>query len=157
MLQGHCSCGAVHYQIQRAPLFVHCCHCHWCQRESGSAFALNAMIEADAVEVTKGAPKVVDVPTQSGRGQRMFQCSDCGTLLWSQYLGLGTEISLVRVGTLDNPDACPPDIHIFTESKQAWVQIGQQIGQGVPVRERYYNRTKYWTEEALERFHAVMG
>jgi len=153
MLQGHCSCGTVRYEMKRAPMFVHCCHCRWCQRGTGSAFALNAMIETDALRVLQGAPKAVDVPTQSGRGQRMFQCPDCATVLWSQYLGLGTEISLVRVGTLDDPDACPPDIHIFTESKQPWLHISD----GLPVRERYYNRAKYWPADALERFYAVMG
>lgn len=151
-MKGQCTCGAVHYEMTDKPLFVHVCHCTWCQRESGSAFAVNAMIETQSVKVVSGAPEAVDLPTNSGQGQRMFRCPACKVALWSQYLGLGTDIAFVRAGTLDNPSACPPDIHIFTASKQPWVVLSDDI----PAREGYYNRANYWSEGALARFQAVM-
>lgn len=67
-LEGGCDCGAVRYQMMDAPMFVHCCHCRWCQRESGSAFALNAIIETERVVLLKGAPEIIDTPSASGSG-----------------------------------------------------------------------------------------
>lgn len=121
--QGGCGCGKVRYALRDAPIVVHCCHCRWCQRESGSAFALNAVIEADRVELLSGAPERIDTPSESGRGQPILRCPECKVALWSHYAGAGEAASFIRVGTLDDPDACPPDVHIFTRSKQPWVVL----------------------------------
>jgi len=118
VVRGGCDCRAVRYALHDAPLIVHCCHCRWCQRESGAAFALNALIEADRMELLEGVPEVVPTPSASGKGQRISRCPVCRIALWSNYAGAGEALRFVRVGTLDDPDACPPDIHIFTESKQ---------------------------------------
>ena len=152
-LEGGCTCGAVRYRMTSAPLFVHCCHCRWCQRESGASFALNAMIEADRVGLIKGRPEPVDTPTQSGKGQRIFRCPECRVALWSHYAGAGDAIDFVRVGTLDEPDRLPPDIHIFTESKQPWVVLPP----GTPAVPQYYDRNAYWPEESLARRRALLG
>ena len=122
-LQGGCACGHVRYQLSEAPIVVHCCHCRWCQRESGTAFAINAVIEADKVELTGAAPERVDTPSASGRGQAVFRCPKCRIALWSHYGGAGAKADFIRVGTLDDADACPPDVHIFTSSKQPWVVL----------------------------------
>ncbi len=151
-LEGGCSCGAVRYRMTDSPLFVHCCHCRWCQRESGASFALNAMIEADRVVLLKGEPEPVDTPTESGRGQRIFRCPMCRVALWSHYAGAGDAIDFVRVGTLDDPDRLPPDIHIFTESKQPWVVLPP----GAPAVPHYYDRNTYWPEESLARRKALL-
>jgi hypothetical protein len=146
-LEGHCTCGAVRYRMKGRPLFVHCCHCRWCQRESGASFALNAMIEADRVELLSGTPEIVNTPSNSGKGQRISRCPACKVALWSNYAGSGDAVRFVRVGTLDQPDQLPPDIHIFTASKQPWVILPA----GVPAMEEYYDREKYWPAESLER------
>ncbi|MGH7129936.1 MAG: GFA family protein, partial [Planctomycetaceae bacterium] len=117
-LEGCCTCGAIRYRMTGQPLFVHCCHCRWCQRETGASFALNAMIEADRVVLLQGAPEIVATPSQSGKGQKIARCGTCRIALWSHYAGAGDAIAFVRVGTLANPDLLPPDIHIFTSSKQ---------------------------------------
>ena len=145
--QGRCTCGAVRYRMNSRPLIVHCCHCRWCQRESGSAFALNAMIEAGRVELLQGEPERTTIPTLSGKGQIVFRCPHCKIALWSHYAGAGEAISFVRVGTLDEPDRLSPDIHIFTASKQPWVVLPP----GVPAVEEYYQRSRYWSEESLQR------
>ena len=132
------------------PLFVHCCHCRWCQRESGSAFALNAMIESDRVEILKGEPMTVLTPSNSGLGQEIVRCPKCHVALWSHYGGAGPVVRFIRVGTLDNPDVLPPDIHIFTASKQPWVVLS-----GAPVMPEYYDRKQYWPEESLARYEAL--
>src|SRR6187551_817352 len=100
-LEGGCTCRSVRYRLASAPLFVHCCHCRWCQRESGSAFALNAMIEADRVALLAGEPEAVDTPSASGKGQKIWRCPRCRVAVWSNYAGAGAAVRFVRVGTLD--------------------------------------------------------
>jgi hypothetical protein len=151
-LEGGCDCREVRYRMQTKPLFVHCCHCRWCQRESGASFALNAMIESDRLAVT-GRVDIVDTPSESGKGQKIARCPRCRIALWSHYAGAGPVVSFVRVGTLDNPDALPPDIHIFTASKQPWVVLPP----GTPAVAEYYEREKYWPRESLERRKAYLG
>ena len=119
--EGGCDCRRVRYRMRTRPLFVHCCHCRWCQRESGAAFALNAMIEADRVVNLGVEPDLVDTPSDSGLGQKIARCPHCRVAVWSHYAGSGPAVRFVRVGTLDDPDLLPPDVHIFTASKQPWV------------------------------------
>jgi hypothetical protein len=144
---GHCACGAIRFRMTSPPLFVHCCHCRWCQRETGSAFALNAMIEADRVLLLAGEPEVVDTPSNSGRGQKISRCPHCRVALWSNYAGAGDSVRFVRVGTLAEPDRLPPDIHIFTASKQPWLLLPP----GVPAVPGYYDRQHFWPSSSLER------
>ena len=120
---GGCDCRTLRYRMTSGPMFVHCCHCRWCQRESGSAFALNALIEADRVQLLTGVPEMVDTPSASGRGQRIARCPSCRVAVWSHYAGAGDAASFVRVGTLDEPDRLPPDVHIFTSTRQPWVRL----------------------------------
>ena len=138
--------------MESAPLFVHCCHCRWCQRESGASFALNAMIEADRVTNLGIEPEVVDTPSESGQGQKIARCPKCRVAVWSNYAGAGPVVRFVRVGTLDNPDLLPPDAHIFTASKQPWVVIPP----GVPAFAEYYDREKLWPPESLARRRAML-
>ena len=152
-LEGGCTCRAVRYRMTSKPMFVHCCHCRWCQRETGTAFALNAMIEADRVEVLSGAPELVNTPSNSGKGQKIARCPTCKVALWSNYAGAGDKIRFVRVGTLDQPDRLPPDIHIFTASKQPWVVLPPDT----PAVPEYYDREKVWPAESLARRRKVTG
>ena len=151
--EGGCACGAVRYRMTSAPMFVHCCHCRWCQRETGAAFALNAMIEADRVVLLSGTPEMVDTPSNSGKGQTYARCPSCQIALWSHYAGAGDKVSFIRVGTLDQPDRMPPDIQIFTESKQPWVILSPDI----PAVAEYYSRSEYWPAESIARRKAILG
>jgi hypothetical protein len=150
---GHCTCNAVRYRMMGRPMFVHCCHCRWCQRETGSAFVLNAMIEADRVEVLAGAVEIVVTPSLSGKGQKIARCPHCRVALWSNYSGSGDRIRFVRVGTLDEPDRLPPDVHIFTMSKQPWVVLPP----GTPAFAEFYERDKLWPREMLDRRARALG
>jgi hypothetical protein len=136
-----------------APMFVHCCHCRWCQRETGSAFALNAMIEAERVELLSGDVDVIDTPSLSGKGQKIARCPICKVALWSNYAGAGAAVRFVRVGTLDEPDRLPPDIHIFTASKQPWVILPA----ATPAVPEYYKSSDHWPEESLARRAAILA
>ena len=147
VLEGGCTCGQVRYRLTRSPIIVHCCHCRWCQRETGAAFALNAMIESTCVDLFKGPPETVDTPSNSGKGQKIIRCPSCRVALWSHYAGAGDLLSFIRVGTLDNPDALPPDIHIFTASKQPWVILPPDK----PAFEEYYQRSEQMSEASLQR------
>lgn len=152
-MDGHCTCGAIRYRLTDRPLFVHCCHCNWCQRETGSAFALNAMIETACIDVLAGMPEMVMTPSHSGKGQEIARCPACRVALWSHYAGAGRLMAFVRVGTLATPAACPPDIHIFTSTKLPWVALGA----GVPVVAEFYDRKMFWPEASLARRKAAMG
>ncbi len=152
-MDGGCTCREVRFRLLSKPLFVHCCHCRWCQRETGASFALNAMIEADRVVTLSGAPEVVLTPSLSGRGQKISRCPTCHVAVWSNYSGAGDAVRFVRVGTLDAPDRLPPDIHIFTESKQPWVMLPA----GVPAVARFYDRKQYWPADSLERYRALFA
>lgn len=146
-LEGGCDCGRIRYRMETAPLIVHCCHCRWCQRETGTAFALNALIEAERLIHLKAEPELIDTPSQSGRGQKIARCPDCRLALWSNYGGAGPFIRFVRVGTLDTPDALQPHIHIYTTSRQPWISLPQ----GVPAVPEFYEIERYWSPESLAR------
>jgi hypothetical protein len=135
------------------PLFVHCCHCSWCQRETGTAFALNAMVEADRVQVLEGKVRIVDTPSNSGKGQRIARCPNCWVALWSNYAGAGDGVRFMRVGTLDDSGALTPDVHIFTSSKQPWVELPA----GARVFAEFYNPKEQWPKDSLARYAAMMA
>jgi len=151
--EGGCSCRFVRYRMHTPPMFVHCCHCRWCQRESGASFALNALIEADRVELLAGDVEVIDTPSNSGKGQKISRCPRCKVALWSNYAGAGDKVRFVRVGTLDDPDRFPPDIHIFTSSKQPWVVLPA----GTPAVQEYYRASDTWPAASLERRATLFG
>jgi len=152
-MQGRCTCGEIRYRLTDRPLFTHCCHCRWCQRETGSAFVLNALIETDCIEIIQGAADPVATPSASGKGQVIHRCPTCRVALWSHYSGAGPKFAFLRVGTLDDPDACPPDVHIYTDSKQPWVILPE----GVPAMPEYYRRSELWPEASLKRREAVLA
>ena len=148
---GSCDCRDVRYRMTTRPLFVHCCHCRWCQRETGTSFALNAMIETERVERLAGEVELVDTPSASGKGQKIARCPRCRIALWSHYAGAGSALSFVRVGTQYEPDRLPPDIHIFTSSKQPWVILPA----GTPALAEYYDAKQYWPADSLARREAL--
>jgi hypothetical protein len=149
--QGGCACGAVRYRLASAPLFVHCCHCLNCQRQTGSAFVVNLLIEADRVEVLAGTPQRVDVPRDDGSVQPIFRCPRCQVALFSEYGAPG--VRFVRGGTLDDPSDVTPDVHIYTRSKVGWVSLPA----GTPAFDVYYDAATLWPAESRRRFVAIAG
>ena len=147
-MEGGCTCGSVRYRLEDKPLIVHCCHCSWCQRETGSAFVLNAVIESSRLMLLEGAPELVLTPSASGRGQKIMRCPKCRVALWSHYPGGGDAMAFVRVGTLDNPDSRAPDVHIYTSTKQPWVQLPA----GVPAFAEFYKPAEQWPKDSLDRY-----
>jgi hypothetical protein len=146
-IEGGCGCRHIRYRMLTAPLVVHCCHCRWCQRETGASFALNAMIESDRVVHLGAEPEIVHTPSQSGKGQQIARCPQCRLAVWSHYAGSGPFTRFVRVGTLDSPDLLPPDIHIFTASKQPWVVLPQ----GARHFAEFYDLKTEWSAASFER------
>ena len=151
-LEGGCSCGAVRYRLTSAPMIVHCCHCLDCQRQTGSGFVINAMIETDRIERLSGEPEPVSMPTDSGRPHHIYRCPKCQTAVWSDYGGRPA-LRFVRVGTLDEPSALSPDVHIFTRSKLPWVRLPDDV----PAVEVYYDMQRLWPAESLARREAILG
>lgn len=148
---GRCTCGAVAFEVTVEPLIVHACHCRWCQRETGAAFAINALVESRCVSVRGAGPVLVDTPSASGRGQQIARCPDCRVALWSHYPGMGAAVSFVRVGTLDDPARLRPDIHIYVSSKLPWVVLPD----GVPAAAEYYDMARVWPAASRARLRAL--
>lgn len=150
-MEGGCTCRLVRYRLDGSPLIVHACHCRWCQRETGTAFALNALYEADRVVHLAAEPEVVMTPSQSGKGQRIARCPVCRVAVWSNYPQAGPAVRFVRVGTLDDPGQLSPDIHIYVASKQSWLALPP----GARAVPEFYDVASTWTPESLERLRAA--
>jgi hypothetical protein len=148
--EGGCACGQVRYRLASDPLFVHCCHCLNCQRQTGSAFVINVMIEADRVHVLRGSPAPVDVPRDDGSSQRIYRCPSCQIAVWSRYTR--PQVSFVRAGTLDVPSSVSPDVHIFVRSKLPWVTLPESV----PAFQVYYDMKTLWPPESLARLDAAL-
>ena len=146
-LQGRCACGAIYYKLGAPALIVHACHCRDCQRLTGSAFVINLWMEKRFVEASGPAPKSFRLAGGSGQSHDVFFCGDCGTYLWSRYHGAPGDALFVRAGTLDQPEAVKPDVHIFTRSKLPWLQLPE----GVPAFETFYKIDQVWSPESQER------
>ena len=149
--EGGCSCGSVRYRLASDPLFTHCCHCLNCQRQTGSAFVINLLIEADRVELLAGEPQPVDVPRDDGSTQRIYRCPACQVAVFSEYGR--PEVRFVRGGTLDRPAEITPDVHIFTKSRLPWITLPESV----PAFEIYYDSKTLWPAASLERLRAVMS
>ena len=151
--EGGCTCGYVRYRVMSDPMIVHGCHCRGCQKNSGSAFAVNALFEAERVTLVSGKVEEIAVPTPSGTGQDITRCTKCKVAVWSNYNmgGLRKHIRFIRVGTLDDPDLFPPDVHIYTTSKQPWVIL--------PPDDRkvseFYDFAETWTTASLTRLARI--
>jgi len=150
-LEGGCSCGSLRYRLTSAPMFVHCCHCVNCQRHTGSAFVINLLIEAARVELLRGDPTETEMPLSGGSPNRVFRCPECRVAVWSEYGGR-SQVRFVRGGTLDDPSAVSPDVHIYTRSKVPWITLPESI----PAFEAYYDPRKLWPAESLERRKAAL-
>ena len=151
-LEGGCACGALRYRLHDRPMFVHCCHCRDCQRQTGTGFVLNALIETNLLEQMSGDALPYSMPTDSGRPHLVFRCPDCGTATWSEYGGI-SKLRFVRVGTLDDPTALSPDVHIYTRSKLPWVVLPPDI----PAFPAYYRSSEVWPAASLQRRKAALG
>ena len=149
--EGGCACGAVRYRLASEPLFVHCCHCLNCQRQTGSAFVINLLIEGDRVDLLSADPQAVDVPRDDGSMQRIYRCTNCQVAVFSEYGG--PAVRFVRGGTLDEPADVRPDVHIYTRSKVGWLTLPESV----PAFEAYYDMRALWPAGSLERLSAVMG
>jgi hypothetical protein len=149
--EGGCTCGAVRYRLASEPMFVHCCHCLNCQRQTGSAFVINLLIETDRVEVLTGSPQAVDVPRDDGSAQRICRCPVCQVAVFSQYGW--PSVLFVRAGTLDDPTDVRPDVHIYVRSKVRWLALPADV----PAFDVYYDTRRQWPPNSLRRLSLAVG
>lgn len=150
-LTGGCSCGAVRYRLKSAPMFVHCCHCDNCQKHTGTAFVINLLIETSRVELLSGTLTATEMPLNGGSPNTIYRCSECLVAVWSEYSR--PEVRFVRAGTLDDPAAVSPDVHIYTECKVPWVVLPASV----PQFAEYYDPEAVWPTESLARRRAALG
>lgn len=151
--EGGCTCGHVRYQVNTEPLIVHACHCRWCQRQTGGPHVINALYEATRIELVQGEVETTIVPSPSGEGQIIARCPKCRIAIWSNYNfgGLRERVRFLRVGTLDNPELMPPDIHIFTSTKMPWYVIPE----GQYSVDEYYDPRTMWSKDSQERYKTL--
>lgn len=152
-IEGGCTCGHIRYKLTSNPMIVHGCHCRWCQRQTGTVFAQNALIEADRVVLLSGVVEEVEVASPGGSGQNIVRCPNCKIALWSNYLSMSVKkhVNFIRVGTLDNPDIYPPDVHIYTSTKQPWFELPANV-QAV---EEFYDYDTTWSKDSQNRLAAL--
>ena len=149
--EGRCTCGQVRFRMNSSPMIVHACHCTECQRLSGGAFAINALIETDRVERLSGETEAVPVTGTSGKIQTIHRCPRCKVALWSHYPGAGPKVSFMRVGTLVEPFRLPPDIHIYTSTKLPWLELPANV----PAVQEYYSARDIWPADSLDRYRRL--
>ncbi|WP_417266918.1 GFA family protein [Celeribacter baekdonensis] len=152
-MHGRCTCGEIEYALGDSFMCVHSCHCTWCQRETGSAFALNGLIERAKLTVIKGTPMEVETASNSGKGQTIVRCPACHVVLWSHYSGAGRALAFVRVGTLEQAREITPDVFIFTSTAVPWMRFPD----GAKVYPNYYPTKEVWTPEAIARRNVALG
>lgn len=149
---GGCLCGAVRYRLRGTPIWTNACHCGDCRRLGGGPFTVNIITEADNVELLAGTIRTDHVPTPSGRGQTIHRCAACGARLWSNY-GTPDVIRFIAAGTLDDPGAVQPDIHIFTAYAVPWARLPE----GARALPEFYDARETWPPESLARWKAAVG
>jgi hypothetical protein len=150
-LEGGCGCGAVRYRLTDAPFIVHNCHCRLCQRQTGTGSAVNAFIEDDRLE-RSGELTETEFTTGSGGTQTVVRCAKCMSPLWSYYPRLGRKLAAVRVGSLDDPSAAPPDVAIYVADKPDWAPLPE----GVQAFDEFYNPMDVYPEASLARMKALL-
>jgi hypothetical protein len=155
MFEGGCACGFVRYRMKSRPIFVNCCHCRDCQRFSGSAFAINAMVEADRIElIGQGEPETTAASEDGPAGETTARCPRCWAHLWGTHRLFGAAIRFLYVGTLDAGETVPPDAHFFTRSKHPWITIPS----GVAAFETLPGESEaLWSADAQARIDAAMA
>ena len=148
--EGGCACGELRYRLKIRPMWVGACHCRNCQRLTGGAFAMNAIIEKDAVELISGTPALFELKGGSGQQHDVYFCKNCGTHIWNEYHGFPGIAWFVRVGTLDDPNLLKPDVHVFTR----WKHHSTSLPDDIPAFDELYDREKLWAADNLERLEA---
>lgn len=143
-------------------MITHCCHCTLCQRETGSAFALNAVIECYNFNITSSAtPLILGRPSPSspsGENHLIAHCPNpnCNVDIFAHY-GANKATVYLKTGTLDDESRkrVEPDVHIFTSTKVKWLDLRGEVEKGVPVCEEFYEREDFWSKESLVRLEKL--
>ena len=143
---GGCACGGLRYELMAEPMFVHACHCLLCQRQTGGAFIIHAMIETDRLRVLSSAPYSHGLPTGSGGSHTIYRCPDCQVAVFSDYGNQPWE-RLVKVGTLDDPSRLKPNAHIFIRSKLPWISLPPDV----PSFDEFYDLPSLWPHSSYKR------
>lgn len=145
--RGGCACGAVRFELLSSPIFVQACHCSFCQRMTGSAFSVNALLESDRVFRLGQEPEAVPTPSALPAGQIAHRCGTCRVRVWSTHASLGPRVALIHAGCMDEPTAFEPELHCFVSNKMPWVIVPD----GVPSFDLSYSAKELWSEHALAR------
>jgi len=122
MLTGSCLCGAIRYSISVPVTELRACHCTHCQKASGAAGSVNAVIPSSAFTITHGTPKRYDAKAESGRTLHRYFCGDCGSSIYSQR-ATTPETVVVRAGLFDNAGEMKITANIWTKSARPWAYI----------------------------------
>ena len=121
--EGGCLCGKVRYGFDGEPAAAMVCHCTHCQKQSGSAFSTIIGVPESALEV-RGTPTSYADSGESGKSVERIFCGTCGSPLISK-VEVAPGMAWIKAGTLDDTGLFDPAMHIWTRSKQCWVDTGE--------------------------------
>jgi hypothetical protein len=125
VIEGGCRCGACRYALAvREPPRVYACHCHQCQRWTGSAFSLQALV--DETLLTATGPVVTAEMRTADRLSVQRVCGRCHARLFNTNTRR-PGVAVVRAGTLDRSEELRCAAHIFTAHRQRWVAVPADV------------------------------
>jgi hypothetical protein len=121
--EGGCVCGAVRYRMKAEPQIGVVCHCTWCQRRSGSAFAFMAYFNEADIEFLRGKMTMYEHRSdETGQWLRTEFCPACGTTV-THTIELRPGLRAIAAGTMDDPEGFRVDRHVWARSARPWVAI----------------------------------
>jgi len=120
---GSCLCGNITYEIEGDLLATAVCHCEHCQRQSGGAFSTNLVVRGEQLTVS-GELKVYEDRGRTGDAVYVLRkfCPNCGSPIVSELME-PAGILAVKVGTLDDRSEVQPQIQVWCDDKQPWIEL----------------------------------
>lgn len=118
---GGCRCGQIRYRCDAAPTGASLCHCRDCQYASGGPFSALAFFPRASLHL-QGELRHYDVKGSAGLTVQRYFCPTCGTPIMSALAEL-PDLAIMKIGSLDQPSAIPPAVHIWCDSMLSWVKM----------------------------------
>ncbi len=124
---GGCMCGAVRYRIGAEPLTTRACWCRDCQYMGAGSGTVNVVFPKAALIVNGVLSEYRSVAASGNLMHRHF-CPQCGTPVLSETEAR-PNLTILRAGTLDDPNRIRPVATIWTGTAPTWACIDASLPQ----------------------------
>ena len=125
--EGGCFCGSVRFSCTAEPAFSFYCHCSDCQRTGGGPFAVGLMVPSESFNV-RGDLQAYTTIGSSGQEVHRHFCPRCGSGIYLETAAVPGNVFL-KAGVLDDAGWVKPEMHIFTVTKQPWLDLADSLPQ----------------------------